>query len=150
MKKLLAVLIFGFAVAFNSFSAPTSAEQLRSEFEAALKAKDTNAVLSLICWKDVSEKGKAVETREVADLVTHEIVSVQLAPWPADLPLENDYKGIHYKPNLQVIGMINIKFANKQGAVGSEMAYGQTGGTFLIAATIEEKSAVVSTNQIKN
>jgi len=43
MKKLLGVLLLGFAVVLNSFCAstnqpPTSAEQLRSKFEAAQKA----------------------------------------------------------------------------------------------------------------
>jgi hypothetical protein len=150
MKKLLAVALFSFAIAFNSFSAPTSAEQLRSAFETALKVKDTNTLMSLIYWKDVSENGKSIQAREVADMVTHDIVSVQLASWPTNLPLENDYNGIHYKPNLQVIGMINVKFANKQGAVGSQMPYGQTGDSFLIAATIEEKSQSALTNQMKN
>ena len=58
-------------------------------------------------------------------MVTHEIVSVQLASWPADLPLENNIKGIHYKPNLKVIGMIKVKFTDKQGAVGAQLPYGQ-------------------------
>jgi len=150
MKKLLAVSLFGFAIVFNSFSAPASAEQLRSKVESAVKAKDTNAMLALIYWKDVSEKGKSIETQEIGVMVTNDVVSVQLESWPADLPLENDYNGIHYKPNLKVIGMVNVKFANKQGAVGSEMGYGQIDNTFLIAATIEEKSATVSTNQMKN
>ena len=113
MKKLLTVSLFSFAIVFNSFSAPASAEQLRSEIETALKAKDTNAMMSLIYWKDVSENGKSIQAREVADMVTHGIVNVQLASWPTNLPLENDYNGIHYKPNLQVVGMINVKFTNK-------------------------------------
>ena len=150
MRKLLAVLLFGFASVFNSFSAPTSAEQLRSEFETALKAKDTNAMMSLIYWKNVSENGKSIQAQEIADMVTHDIVSVELASWPTNLPLENDYNGIHYKPNLKVIGMVNVKFANKQGAVGSQMPYGQAGDSFLVAATIGEKSAAASTNQLKN
>ena len=150
MKILLAVLIFGFAAAFNSFSAPTSAEQLRSEFEAALKAKDTNAIISLIYWKNVSEKSKSIDVREVSEMVTHEIVSVQLASWPTNLPSEYDVKGIHYKPNLEVIGMIKVKFTDKQGAVGAQLPYGQIGDAFLMPATIEEKSAIVSTNQMQN
>ncbi len=152
MKQLLAVSFLAFATAFNSFSAPTnppptSAEQLRSEFEAALRTKDTNAIVSLIYWKDVSEKGKSIDAREAADMVAHEIVSVQLASWPTNLPLENDFKGVHYKPNLQVVGMINVKFADKQGAVGAELPYGKTGNAFLMAATVEEKSSLAPTNQ---
>jgi hypothetical protein len=152
MKQLLAISFLAFAAVLNSFSAPppTSAEQLRSEFEAALRTKDTNAIVSLIYWKDVSEKGKSIDTQEAASMVTHEIVSVQLASWPTNLSLENEFNGIHYKPNLQVIGMIKVKFADKQGAVGAELPYGKTGDAFLMAATVEEKSAAVSTNQMKN
>jgi hypothetical protein len=157
MKQLLAVSFLAFATILNSFSAPppTSAEQLRSEFEAALRAKETNAIVSLIYWKDVSEKGKSIDAQETVDMVTHDIVSVELSSWPTNdwatnnLFLETDIKGIHYKPNLQAIGRLNVKFSNIPG-FGAQMPYGKIGDTFLMAATIEEKSATVSTNQIKN
>jgi hypothetical protein len=35
--------------------APTSAEQLRNEFESALKAKDTNSLMQLFYWQGVSD-----------------------------------------------------------------------------------------------
>jgi hypothetical protein len=146
MKQFLAVSFLAFATVFNSFSSPTnqpptSAEQLRSEFEAALRAKDTNAIVSLIYWKDVSDKGKSFDTQEAADMVTHQIVGVQLESWPTNLPVENDFKGIHYKPNLQVIGMLKVDFADQQGGVGAHLPYGKIGDAFLMAATIEEPLA---------
>ncbi len=152
MKKLLAVSFLALATILNSFSAPppTSVEQLRSEFEAALRAKDTNAIVSLIYWKDVSDKGKSIDMQEAASMVTHEIVSVQLASWPTNRPLEDVVNGIRYQPNLRVMGMINVKFADKQGAVGAELPYGKAGGLYLMAATVEDKSATVSTNQLQN
>jgi len=157
MKQLLAVSFLAFATVLNSFSAPppTSAEQLRSEFEAALRAKDTNALLSLVYWKNVSAEGKSFDTREAAEIVTHDIVSVELASWPTNdwatnnLFQESDIKGIHYKPNLQAIGMLKVKFTDIQG-YGAQMPYGKIGDSFLMTAIIEEQSAAVSTNQMKN
>ena len=144
MKKLLAVLLLTIAAAANAFCAPTnqapaSADQLRSEFESALKSKDTNAILSLIYWKDVSAKARSLDEQEAADMVKHEIASVRLSPWPTNNePLEVIAKGMRYKPNLQVIGMLQVNFVDRPGGVGAYMPFGKVGNTYLMAATIEE------------
>jgi hypothetical protein len=136
MKKLLAVLIFGFAIVFNSFSAPTSAEQLRSEFEAAMKAKDTNTVLSLFNWQGVSDKLKSSMSRQIAYMVNQDVASVNLLPLPADRKLTNELDGVRYYPNVRVEGLIDIESTAKGNS--SQINYGNSGGTFYIAGTLEE------------
>lgn len=136
MKKLLAVLIFGFAGAFNSFSAPTSAEQLRSEFEMALKTKDTNAIASLFDWQDVPDDLKVMTTGAAAEMVKHEISGVKLLPLPASYHPTNEMNGVRYFPNVNVIGMIDVEFAQK--GQWMQLPYGESAGAFYMAGTEKE------------
>jgi len=119
--------------------APTSAEQLRSEFESALKSKDTNTITSLIYWEGVSANARALDEQEAAAIVKHEITGVELAPWQTNnLPLEVEKDGVRYKPNLKVTGMLKVEFADRQGGVGAVLPFGKIGNGFLMAATVEE------------
>jgi hypothetical protein len=133
MKIFLAVLLFGFAAAFNSFSAPTSAEQLRSEFEAAMKADDTNAILALVNWRGVSAEMKS---EMVGEMDTSGLVSAKLLPLPADYQLTNELDGVRYFPNVRVVGLLGVNYTNQDAA--GQIPYGESGGTFYIAGTVQE------------
>ena len=136
MKKLLAAALFGFATVFNSFSAPTSAEQLRSEVEAAFMAKDTNAVLALFNWQGVSDKVKSSLSWQIAYMANQGVASVNLLPLPAARQLTNELDGIRYYPNVHVEGLIDIESRAKGNS--SQINYGESGGTFYIAGTAQE------------
>lgn len=116
--------------------APASAEQLRSEFEAALKAKDTNAVFSLINWKGVSAEMKSETVEEMAGIVKPDVASVKLLPLPADYQPTNELDGIRYFPNVHVQGLIDVESTEKGNAV--TIPYGEYGGAFYIAGTEKE------------
>jgi hypothetical protein len=137
MKKLLAVSFLAFATILNSFSAPppTSAEQLRSQFEAALRAKDSNAVLSLIYWKGVSGTMKS-ETSQEWSGPYQDVASVKLLPLPADYQLTNELNGIRYFPNVHVLGLISVESTVKGNA--AQIPYGESEGAFYIAGTAQE------------
>jgi hypothetical protein len=133
MKKLLAVAFFGFAIVLNSFSAPTSAEQLRSEFETAIKAKDTNAIFALVNWKGVSAEMKS----EMADeMDTSGLINVKLLPLPADYQLTNELNGVRYFPNVQVVGLLGVNYTNQDST--GQIPYGESEGAFYIAGTVQE------------
>jgi len=136
MKKPLAVVFFGFAIVFNSISAPTSAEQLRSAVEAAFMAKDTNAVLALFNWQGVSDKVKSSLSRQIAYMANQDVASVNLLPLPADRQLTNELDGVRYYPNVHVEGLIDIESTAKGNS--SQINYGESGGTFYIAGTAQE------------
>jgi hypothetical protein len=144
MKKVLAVALFGFATVFNSISAPTSAEQLRSEFETALKAKDADTVLSLFNWKGVSDDtnamaSKPMMSRMVTGFVKYEkreTVGVNLLPLPAGYEATNELDGIRYFPNVHVLGFLGVSYTNESNA--DKYPYGESGGEFYIAGTIQE------------
>jgi hypothetical protein len=150
MKKLLAAAFFGFAMAFNSFSAPASAEQLRSEFEAALKAKDANAALVLINWQGVPDDIKKIIQTEVSSMCQREVTNVSIIP--INHPLEFEGGGFHYKPNVSVVGAIRIQFGpvkdtNTFAAAETEVNYGKKDDAFYIAGSTKEKVTEPTTKQ---
>ena len=133
MTKFSGVLFLGLVVAFNSLGAPTSAEQLRTEFEMAMKANDTNAILALVNWKGVSAEMKS----EMADeMDTSGLVSVKLLPLPADYKLTNEMNGVRYFPNVHVLGFLSVNYTNQ--AITGQIPYGESGGVFCIAGTTQE------------
>lgn len=138
MKQLLAVSILAFATILNSFSAPppTSAEQLRSEFEAALKAKDTNAVLSLVNWKGVSDQMKSDVSMQMGYMVGQSVASVIRLPLPAGRQLTNEFNGVRYYPNVHVEGLIDVELTAKGN--NAQFSYGESSGIFYIAGTVQE------------
>jgi hypothetical protein len=138
MKQLVAVSFLVFATILNSFSAPppTSAEQLRSEVEAAMKANDTNAVLSLVNWKGVSDQMKSDVSMQMVFMAGHGVAGVKLLPLPTDRQLTNEFNGVRYYPNVHVEGLVDVELAAKGNNM--QIPYGESGGIFYIAGTVQE------------
>jgi hypothetical protein len=123
---------------------PSSAEQLRAEAESALKAKNTNAFLALFNWEGVPENLRFKLDDETAELFTHEsITAVKLIALPADLQPTNEVDGVRYKPNIPVVGMIDIEFPEQGNAM--QLPYGSSSNHFYLANTIKEKIATPAT-----
>lgn len=131
------LILTGTRLAAFAKDAPTSAEQLRSEVESALKAKDTNALMTLFNWQGVSENMKAMLTTEVAYDLKQEIAKVKLSPLPADFESTNEMNGIRYRPNVTIVGMIEVQFTQEGNA--TSIPYGKSGHAFYLNGTIEEK-----------
>ena len=106
------VLLCGLVTSTSIFAKtpPTSAEQLRSELETALKAKDiraddTRAVISLFNWDGVSDDDKGMTLTLIGDLLSEQhtllatnVISVQLSPLSTNLQAmliddRNDWQG---------------------------------------------------------
>jgi hypothetical protein len=151
MKKLLAVSFFGFAAIFNSFSAPTnqppaSAEQLRSEFEAALKAKDTNALASLYDWQGVSDDLKEALHKDNMDMMKEKITSVTLAPLESNYPIETESESsdglVFFDSNIPIIGNIAVTSGlpeSPDGETTASFPYGETHNVFYFFGTVMRK-----------
>ena len=134
----VAIIALGLPMA-SAKDTPTSAEQLRSEVESALKSKDTNAFKALFDWQGVSESMKADMNDENADLFSHAIASVKLLALAADFQPTNELNGVRYKPNVVIVGMIDVEYTEKGNAVS--LPYGKIGGVFYLSSTVEEKIA---------
>ena len=136
--RLAVTALFLSTASITTFAkdAPTTAEQLRSEFETALKARDTNAVLSLVNWKNVSAEMKSDMTEQMGDTIASGIAGVKLLPLPADQELTNELNGVRYFPNVHVKGQIDIESTQKGNA--SQIPYGESDGAFYIAGVVQE------------
>ncbi len=131
----VSVLIANLALPVLGKDAPSSAEHLRSQLEAGIKAKDTNAVLNLVNWKGVSEHLKSTLTMSMTYMATQELASVTLLPLSANFHLTNEVNGVRYFPNVHVQGLVEVQFTNK-GSI--QMAYGESDGAFYIAGVNEQ------------
>jgi hypothetical protein len=117
--------------------APSSAEELRSRVEAALKASNTNAFMALFNWEGVSEQRKSMMSTMVAAMPKHEWTAVKLAPLPADFQATNEVNGIRYRPSVVVGGWIVVEFTPKGNA--AQLPYGKSGDAYYLSCNVAEK-----------
>jgi hypothetical protein len=81
MKPALFVISLSLSIMFQSVpsalskNSPCSAEQLRTDFEAALKTKNTHAVLVLFNWDGVPANLRFKLDEETAELFNHESIT---------------------------------------------------------------------------
>jgi hypothetical protein len=140
----IAIITFGLSLA-SAKSPPSSAEQLRSAVESSLKTKDTNSFKALFNWQGVSESMKAEMNDENAEVFNHDIDTVRLVALPADFQLTNELDGVSYRPNVKVLGLVDVEYTEKGNAIS--MPYGTMGGAFYISSTVEEKTATPATEE---
>lgn len=117
--------------------APASAEQLRSGVEAALKAKDANALMDLFNWQGVSDHMKQMMSTAVAEMPKREWTAVKLAPLPADFQATNEVNGLRYRPSVAVLGWLVVEFTPQGNA--AQLPYGKSGAAYYLACNVEEK-----------
>ena len=115
---------------------PVSAEQLRGQLESAIKAKDTNAIISLFNLQGVAEDMKSIPEMMASSLAQDEVASVKLSPLPADTELTNELNGVRYFPNVTVIGVIDIE--SKRPGNATQLPYGESAGNFYLSGTVKE------------
>ncbi len=144
MKHRLIVSIVGSALAFvySAFAkdSPTSAEQLRSKFESALKTQDTNTVVGLFNWEGVDDYSKGTVIAWITRNATN-ITSVRLSPLPSNFQAivgdkQNDWQGDNgrrAKFNVAVLGELDL--ITPTGVTG-QLPYGKKGDSFYIAGLI--------------
>lgn len=123
--------------------APASAEQLRQEFETALKAKDKAAILALYNWDGVSDWVKAYQAEDIDDWLTREVKDVKLSPLPPGFPAGGQRQGnVRFHPSVKLTGQIEAEFTD-----GFEMGfhYGRKGDAYYLAGMVTEKIPVPET-----
>lgn len=145
MKRILLFVCLNLVIIASSALAnnpPASAEQLRSQLESAIKAKDRKAIEALSNERGVSDEMKSLDGMLFDDLVKPDasIKSVALLPLPKDFQLTNEVGGVRYIPNVSVVGLINVEFKEEGNSL--QMSYGQKDGTFYIAGMVAEKSGL--------
>ena len=126
---------------------PASPEELAARLEAALKAKDTNALSELFNWDGVSAKMKSFQLKPISDVLSHQDAamrtSVRLQPLPQDYETEGVINGIRHAPNVTLRGMMVVSLGKMENGTnfgyGIAVPYGQKGGGFYLAGTAGTK-----------
>ena len=116
--------------------APTSAEQLRSELESALKARDTNAIAGLFNVAGISEEMKSMLPLETGMMVYQGSSNVTLKPLPTGIELTNEVGGVRYRPNIPVVGLIVVEGVKPGNTM--QIPYGEQDGKFYLPGTVKE------------
>jgi hypothetical protein len=139
MRNVRAILVFGVLLLFSARAedAPATAEDLLKRFEAALKAKDKQAMIELYDWQGVSADMRAMQEEIIGMMFAEEAKSVALSPLPAGFQAEAERDGIRYRPNVTVVGVIDIQFAQEGNS--AQMPYGKKNKAFYLSNTIEER-----------
>ncbi len=150
IKKVLAVSLLGFAAICNSLSAPASAEQLRSEFETALKTSNTNAIESLLYnWQGISDETNSMGFQNIINnLFGSTIESVKLKPldpnedYAAGDKMETDSGLLMFVQNLPAVGIIDVKSQSadtNDSPDDIEFTYGSTNNAFYLRDTMMQQ-----------
>lgn len=128
-----------FSASINIFAKdlPTSAEQLRSELESALKNKNASAFIELFNWDGIQEKSFVRMAMKLAiNQNTNDVISVTLSPLPANYHATNEMFSLRTRDNVITTGMIDVKRSGEDFV--EHLPYGTKGGAFYLAQTIRE------------
>ncbi len=122
---------------------PSSAEQLRNELESALKAKDTNAIISLFYWEGVPEADKEmmIGAFVMNGLLRTNVTGIKFSPLSTNLQAlvsdeRNDWQGDNgqrVKYSVTVLGELDVSTPEEHEI---RLPYGKMGDFFYLAAFI--------------
>lgn len=76
----------------------------------AFSKKDKDALNSLSCWDGVTEKFKALATKDPEYLFAHPVRLIEYRPVEPDDSKEFPRDGVTYAPNLKIIKRLQIEF----------------------------------------
>lgn len=82
---------------------------------------------------------KSFQEELIAGMLTNAVRSVKLLPLPADFQPTNELDGVRYAPNVSVVGLLDVQFAQEGNS--TQLPYGKKGNAFYIAGTTEERFA---------
>jgi thiol-disulfide isomerase/thioredoxin len=142
MKHILVIVCLSFFIAVPGLQsvlgkdAPASESQLLQEFEAALKAKDKDAILLLFNWQGVPTEMKSFHSQMITELLKKDVKSVKLSPFPTNFPTTIEEGGVRYSLNVSPVGILEVKFDHEDNSM--PLPYGKKNGAFYIAGSTEE------------
>jgi len=146
MKTFLYVLAVSVLVSVaeaeeTAKSPPVSKSELLERFTVAVKAKDEEAIRSLICWDGPVIKAKM--DAKISDLLSRKVgTKVEMNP-PSLAPgasFTNVVNGVRFYPNIPVIGQIDVWFAKNENIL--RFYYGQKDKAFYLSCTVREYLSV--------
>lgn len=126
---------------------PLSDHQLLQRFEASVRAKDEKAILTLYNWEGVSDKMRSITTEETEKMFLWNILRIRLSALPKDFELEYVREGVRFRPNVMVMGVIEILSSSDGTSLTTKIPYGKKGQVFFLANAVGEQVYVPATTE---
>lgn len=125
-------------VALKAATPPSSAEELRTTLDSALRGGNVPEIESLVYWHGVADKARdQILNSEIKAMVKRGVTSVTISALPNDFQLvrTNEASGFYTKLSISPSGLIHVKSAD-----GHEwrLPYGKTNDRYWIAGTVIE------------
>lgn len=127
---------------------PLSPEQLRSELETALRARDTAKALSLVYWRgstrgdvDVHYSTFVYSQEDVRNIMDEAVVQNIAKVTPVNdlfkfLRTTNNFGAFRYRPNIQPVGILQIMSPGRHWV--KNLVYGKYGNGYYIPVGVKE------------
>jgi hypothetical protein len=141
MRRLLTLLTT--TVLFCAWSAPTAASEEAAPtdeagfvalVEAALEKQDRDAIAELSYWEGVDEEQRKLQEKRQEPIFETPAAKIELRPVPAGYRAEYVSRGIVYRVNLPVEGLLRIQFEGEFETHESRLfPYGKHDGRYYIA-----------------
>jgi hypothetical protein len=128
-----AALLLGAAAA-----APAGFEELATAFRAAQRSGDVQEFKKLICWDGVDGPTRASVLGAFQEDLGGTIADISFEPMSSEDHLQYELHGVTYRPNLEPIGWLVVRFdwvgvAAKPSATRTQYLLGRKDGRLLIA-----------------
>jgi len=137
-----------FVTGIYANEAPTTKEQLLEEFEKALVGKSEGAISTLFFWRDVKEKLKSSTLEMMMELSQEKMLNFNFKPLPSDFQSEYIFRGIRSRPNIPILGFIEVKHVPRNSSDGTSLPYGKDGSFYYLTSTVQEKVADANVNSV--
>jgi len=112
---ILTIGLFAALIVRSIAASPEAEAHFVADAKAALDAKDSSKLLSLVCWDGVAPEMKTMLTKQFSGMVQQPVSQVELVAPSPTLKTEYTRNGVTYRVNLAVIKQLKITYVPKSG-----------------------------------
>lgn len=135
---LAAMLSLGCAAELDE-GIPQEADELAAALHDAAGAGDVEAVLALAKWEGVEDPLRASLERSLRSVAEREVASVTVEDLPTDYRARRVRSGVEYRPNLEVLGLLRVRFADDGATAEMSLPYGRDAEGLRIPGTVQSE-----------
>ena len=130
----LCLFCAGLPLAGDGNAAPTNEAEFTALIQAALEKSDRDGIERLSYWEGVDAEHRQIQEKGQEMIFDQEVKKVELRPVPPGYRSTYISRGIEYRINLPVEGLIRLEFAGDFDAHESRLfPYGKLDGRYYIA-----------------
>lgn len=138
-RKVLLIAAAAVLLVAASAAAPPGFSALASAYRAAHDSGDVREVAKLICWDGVQPATRAALLHMLSEDLAGTIADIRFSPLDTGRHLEYQLHGTTYRPNLEPVGWLVIRFTwlgvgDRPRVSRSQYLIGRQGKRLLIAS----------------